>query len=233
MNATQLNRAADWLGARLNNDHSGVTMNAPEHITQSLATLPIGAAVEGGFFAGLYKFDDGTTRALIVAPKAEGEHKPAVWIPRYKDVPGAKSWNDGRANTTAMAEAGSKLAQWALGLRIAGFDDWFIPSQDEQELLYRAFKPTAQQNGLYARSGINLSAIEPTRPYTLESPAQTGIELFREGGAEAFEADVYWTSTQHAAISLFAWAQWFLYGYQDGSGKDYKLRARAVRSVAI
>lgn len=201
--------------------------------TQSLATLPIGTAIEGGFLAGFYKLDDGIQRALIVAPKAEGEHKSAIWIPKYKEVPGAKSWNDGLANTGAMAEDGSKLAQWARGLRIGGFDDWHIPAQDQLELAYRAFKPTTAQNALYGRSGINVSAVVPTRPYSLDTPAQTAIEAFREGGAESFEADAYWTSTQHAANSDDAWAQWFDHGSQRSDGTDNELRARAVRSVTI
>lgn len=234
MTPAQLNGTAGWLGERLDHHHSGATMNSPEDRTKSILSLPIGAAIEGGFLAGFYELDDGALRALIVAPKADGEHKPAVWIPRYKDVPGAKSWNNGLANTDAMADAGSKVAQWARGLRIGGFDDWHLPAQDQLEIAYRAFKPTGDHNSLYARSGINLSAIEPTRPYTLALPALTAIEAFRDGGAQAFETEGYWTSTQHAAYSDYAWYQ----GFDDGSQSDNgttstKLRARAVRSVTI
>lgn len=90
----------------------------------------LGTAMAGGFYAGRIRLDDGTVYALIVAPKAEGEHKPAQWIGGYKDVPGAISYNDGLANTGAMAEAGSDLARWARDLRIGGHDDWYLPSQD-------------------------------------------------------------------------------------------------------
>jgi len=196
--------------------------------------LPIlGTEMDGGFYAGRIRLDDGRVYALILAPKDEGEHKPAAWISGNKDVPGALSYNDGLANTEAMAAAGSKLAKWARGLRIAGHDDWYIPSQDELEVIYRNLKPTAQGNWCYARSGINLSAVEPTRPYTPELPAQTQAELFKEGGQQALDPDWYWTSTKHIASSGYAWCQYFLIGVQYSFHTNYELRARAVRRLAI
>ncbi|NDU91584.1 MAG: DUF1566 domain-containing protein [Ferrovum sp.] len=188
--------------------------------------------MQGGFFAGLIR-SNGEIRALILAPKALGEKAPSIWIPDYEDVPGAKSFHDGMANTKAMAEAGSKLAKWALDLDIDGFNDYYIPALDEQEILYRAFKPTTDTNSQWARSGINLSAVEPTWPYTEDFPAQTALDDFKAGGSESFEADWYWTSTQHAADSDSAWFQYFTFGYQDSWGKGRKLRARAIRSIPL
>ena len=193
----------------------------------------LGTSMGDGYYAGRIRLDDGQVYALIVAPKDEGEHKPAVWIPDDQDVPGAKSYNDGLANTTAMAEAGSKLAKWARDLRIGGHDDWYLPSQDELEIIYRNLKPTTEQNWCYARSGINLSAVTPTRPYTPDLPVQTPAELFKAGAEQAFEAAWYWTSTQHVSDSTFAWYQDFDDGSQGCSNKFSKLRARAVRRLAI
>lgn len=195
--------------------------------------IPIGVPIEGGFFAGTIQLDDGTRYGLVVAPKADGQHADTLWIDEYKDAPGAQSYNDGLANTIAMADAGSALAQWARSLRIAGHDDWYIPSQDELELCYRNLKPTADQNYCSARSGTNLSAVPPTRPYTTTLPAQTTAKPFTENGNEAFDAAGYWSSTQHAAISDFAWYQSFSYGNQDYYYTDGKLRARAVRRIPI
>jgi len=192
----------------------------------------IGTALDGGFYAGRVVID-GKPYALIIAPKAEGELADMEWIDDYQDVPGATSWNDGLANTNAMAAAGSKLALWARDLRIAGHADWYLPSQDELEILYRNLKPTSAENSQWARSGINLSAIEPTRPYTPTEPAQTMAEAFRQGGEQAFEPDWYWSSPQHAANSDSAWGQYFSNGYQDGHGKSYGGRARAVRRLPL
>lgn len=199
-------------------------------VTQQAPAL--GSRVEGGFFAGLIR-SNGEIRALIVPPKALGEKAPSIWTPNYKDVPGAKSFHDGMANTRAMAESGSNLAQWALDLSIDGCSDYHIPALDEQEIIYRAFKPTADKNSQWARSGINLNAAEPTWPYTPDFPAQTALDAFRAGGTEAFEADSYWTSTQHAARSDSAWCQNFRDGTQDNWTKDNELRARAVRSILL
>ena len=204
-------------------------MNAP--IT---TTAPaIGESFAGGFFAGLFLLDDGTRYGLIVAPKGEGQHDDTAWIDNYKAVPGAHSYNNGFANTEAMAEAGSDLAKWARSLRIGGNDDWYLPSQDELEICYRNLKPTTEENYCYARSGINLSAVPPTRPYLPSSPVQTSAETFREAGAEAFDDVWYWSSTQHAADSGYAWSQSFSSGDQYDNDASSRLRARAVRRISI
>jgi len=192
----------------------------------------LGTSMGGGFYAGRVRIES-TVYALIVAPKAEGEHKGAIWIPSHKDVPGAKSYDDGLDNTRAMADAGSKLATWAIDLRIGGNDDWYLPSQDELEIIYRNLKPTTDKNWCYARSGINLSAVEPTRPYTSDFPVQTLAEAFKTGGEQTFEPEWYWSSTQHASLSDYAWFQGFASGSQDVNGKSSELRARAVRRLPI
>ncbi len=195
-------------------------------------TAILGTSMDGGFYAGRIFIGD-QPFALIVAPKAEGEHDETKWIANYKDVPGALSYFDGMSNTKAMAEAGSQLAKLGLDLRIGGLDDWYLPSQDELEIIYRNLKPTTETNSCYARSGINLSAITPTRPYTPDFPLQTQAEAFIEGGEQAFEADWYWSSTQLASGSDGAWTQYFDYGDQNDGGKSAALRARAVRRFPI
>ncbi len=196
-------------------------------------SLPvIGTSMGGGFYAGSIRIAD-QVFALIVSPKAAGEHQPTVWIPKTKDVQGAKSYNDGLTNTQAMAEAGSNLAKWALGLEIGGENDWYLPSQDELEIIYRNLKPTIDTNSCYARSGINLSAFDPTSPYTPDLPNQTLAEPFQNGGAEAFDDNWYWSSTQHVSDSDYAWYQHFDHGDQYYDYASSKLRARAVRRLPI
>ncbi len=201
--------------------------SSPDEITPILGT-----AMGGGYYAGRILID-GQAYALIVAPKAEGEREDVEWIDNVKSASDAKSYYDGLANTSAMAVAGSQLAQWARDLRIAGADDWYLPSQDELEIIYRNLKPGTRQNYCYARSGINLSAVTPTRPYTPEHPVQTCAEAFQLGAPEAFELGWYWTSTQHAADSDYAWAQRFDDGIQYGFSTNNQFRARAVRRLAI
>lgn len=198
-----------------------------------LPTLPaIGTPMPGGLLAGHIRIGE-QNFALIVAHKAEGDHDDIKWNENNKMVDGATSYFDGLANTAAMLSVGSKLAEWVRGLRIGGFDDWYLPSQDELEIMYRNLKPTTDSNYQYGRSGINMSALPPTYPYTPSLPAQTAVQAFQRGNAEAFEPARYWSSTQHAADSDCAWGQDFDDGYQRNSGKDDEWRARAVRRVAI
>lgn len=185
----------------------------------------IGTSMDKGFYAGRIRID-GNPFALIIPPKAESEHE-GIWIPRYKNVPDALSYSDGQANTEAMAKAGSKIAQKALDLGM------YIPSVDELEIAYRNLKPTTNKNSCWYRSGINMSAVEPTAPYTPDFPLQTNAELFKEGGVEAFATEAYWTSTQHASDSDYAWFQDFYNGTQDSSSKNFKLRVRFFRRLAI
>jgi hypothetical protein len=200
----------------------------------SIAEIPtiIGTAMGGGFYAGGIRIGD-EVRALIVAPKAEGELQDIAWNDIYKSIEGAKSYNNGLANTIAMADGGSKLGKWARDLRIAGHDDWYIPSLDELEVIYRNLKPTTEENWCYMRSGINLHAITPTEPYTPDFPLQTQAELFKVGESEALEARWYLASTRFASDSYCAWGQDFSNGSQYFTGKYDELRARAVRSLVI
>lgn len=203
--------------------------NTAEQIVHETPTVP-GTPYDGGFCVGRF-LCNGEPHLLIVAPKAAGEHDDAEWHTEYSDIAGAQSYCDGLANTQAMAEAGSELAQWALGLNIDGHADWYLPAQDELELCYRALKPTTDDNYLYGRSGINVSAAPPTYPYTADAPAQTPVEAFQVGGSEAFDEAWYWSSTQHASLSGGAWCQGFGAGGQDSSLKASQLRARAVRKI--
>jgi len=48
-----------------------------------------------------------------------------------------------------------------------------------------------------------------------------------------FEEDWYWSNTPDAGAESYAWFQDFSYGCQSSNRKGLKLRARAVRRVAI
>lgn len=185
----------------------------------------IGDFIEGGFFAGVININ-GQLFGIAVAPKAEGEKEPTTWGKLDQHIEAASCY-DGAANTAAMAEAGSELAQWALGLNINGYSDWYIPSRDELELIYRNLKPTQKENWASFRDGDNPSSAPAGYPYTKTEPARTTAPNFQNGEAEAFEESWYWASTQYSADG--AWLQDFVNGYQLYVRKDDQGRARAVR----
>ena len=197
-------------------------MNAPEK-----ALPPIGIQMKGGIFTGQIRVGNDVFN-LITAPKTVGKFE-GEWNGSYTSVEGAKSLCDGLTNTLAMAEAGSELAKQVLALDHDGCKDFYIPSADELELMYRAFKPSTDENSQYNRSGINVSAVPPTYPYTVDSPAQTQLEAFQADGTEAFEETWHWSSTQHAAHSDCAWIQNFEGGVQDYDNEYGTYVARAVR----
>ena len=193
--------------------------------------LPLlGAALAGGFYAGQIRVGE-EFFALIVSPKATGEHKRIEWAKDLKLVDGARSFFDGLANTQAMAEHGSALADWAIGLRIADHADWYLPSRDELELCYRNLKPTTKEN--YFRRGDNPSSVPVGYAYSLEVPFQTAAEGFKADEPEAFDESWYWSSTQSAGRSACAWVADFSDGLQGSGHKDGACRSRAVRRLVI
>lgn len=199
--------------------------------TIAKAALPaIGAAFEGGFFAGQFTLN-GETYGLIVAPKAQGELEEARWGIPGEDLQAAISFNDGMANTRTMAEAESDLARWMLALDINGFADWYLPSRDELEICYRNLKPTEQHNYCSFRDGENPSTAPVSYPYTATNPAQTQASAFAEGGEEAFAPRWYWASTPCSPYG--AWIQLFAGGLQDYGHKGNEYRARAVRRFKV
>lgn len=204
-------------------------MNAAAQAAPAVMTLPeIGQPFGGGFFTGIYQ-QDGKRYAVITAPAAhelEGE-----WGAYGEKVDGARSLTDSRANTEAMAEAGSELAKQVLALEIGGFTDWAIPARDVQELQYRHLKPTTQENYCWGRDGENPSSVPVGELYTEESPVQTTVEAFKAGSPEAFQPRWYWSSSQRSAY--YAFLMYFVGGSQHDNAKGLEFRVRPVRSMLI
>ncbi len=191
----------------------------------------IGAALAGGFYYGMINVG-AETFALIVSPKLVGEYV-GPWNGSNASVAGAEHYADGYANTTALVEAGSEMAQWARSLNIDGYNDWYIPARDELELLYRHLKPTDDDNSESFRDGDNPSSVPVGYPYTETSPGQTTVDAFKQGGEQALAPNWHWASTQYAPTPYSAWSQNFDHGYQDSTHGSYAGRARAVRRLKI
>ncbi|MCV4287924.1 DUF1566 domain-containing protein [Pseudomonas capsici] len=205
-------------------------MSAVEKAAQS-ATLPaIGDAYGGGFVIGITRDTETGVRRLHIT--AGGGHElSGAWGKYGEKIAGADSFTDSRANTEAMAAAGSEIAQKTLALSIGGFDDWAIPARDVQELQYRNFKPTTAENWQYGRSGDNPSSEPVGKLYSEENPAQTAHEVFRYGGPEAFKGRAYCSSSQRSAD--YAFGMHFDGGYQENFTKSFEFLVRPVRSEII
>ncbi|WP_110970828.1 DUF1566 domain-containing protein [Pseudomonas huaxiensis] len=203
---------------------SAVEKAAPEVI------LVIGQPYGGGFFSSITVDPETGNRFRNITAGAEHELVGA-WGKYGVKIEGADSFVNGRANTEAMAAAGSELAQKVLALTIGGHNDWAIPARDQQEPQYRHFKPTTEANWQYARSGDNPNSEPVGLLYSEEDPVQTAHEAFREGGPEAFRDAAYWSSSQRSADGAFYML--FVGGIQYDLGKGLELRVRPVRSELI
>jgi hypothetical protein len=189
-----------------------------------------GVRFEGGFYTGNIRVGV-DLYALITAPRDRGRHEPVAWNSMNKRVEKACSFTDGAANTKAMANGGSAIAKWALALNIEGINDWYLPSRDELELIYRHFKPGARPNYYVYRNGENANSVPKGFPYSSGNPEQTTIPWFREGNAEALANEWFWSSTQYSAH--LAWGQFFNEGCQDLTTKESAGWAVAVRRVKV
>jgi hypothetical protein len=197
------------------------------------AAIPdIGAAYEGGFFAGQIGTGGVATHNLVVAPLSSGQTSDQ-WKTSNTSTSGTSSDIDGPANTAAQIAAGAAshpCADFCNNASIGGFSDWYMPAKNELEVCYFNLKPTTTANN--TSSGINPNAV-PARAanYTAGNPAQTSAAAFQTGGAEPFFDFYYWSSTQFSAN--YASVQSFDNGDQQLFIKTLSYRVRAVRRVAV
>jgi len=204
---------------------------ASNSITPALA---IGSAYEGGYFAGqISTAGNGIADYnLVIGPKATAQASSQAFKTSRTNDAGAVSVIDGPGNSASMNDASHPAAQFCEGLTIGGYTDWYLPAQNELEVCYFNLKPTTSSND--TSSGINANAV-PARAsnYTTGNPAQTTAADFKGVGAQKFDTNSYWTSTQSASTTAFCHA--FYYGTQNSQFKDstYALRTRAVRRVAV
>ena len=199
-------------------------------------TLPaIGAAFGGGFFAGqISTAGNGIADYnLVVGPKSTSQTTN-----QYKNAQtataGADSVINGPQNTADMVADGNSTvypcAHFCNDLSTGGQTDWYMPAKNELEVCYFNLKPAITSNN--TSSGINANAV-PARAsnYTAGTPARTSASAFQAGNSEAFDSDIYWSSTETSATN--ASAQGFYYGTQYSRNKDNSDRVRAIRRVAV
>lgn len=199
----------------------------------------IGAAYEGGFFAGAisHTANGVATHLLIVAPAATGATGTGYtlttnkqWKTTNTTTAGTTSSFDGAANSANMNDANHPAAEFCETLSIGGYTDWYLPARYELDIAYENLKPTTTSNN--TSWGVNVYSV-PARASnrTAGAPAQTSVAAFQSGGAEAFVAGGHWSSTE--ASSTSAWRLFFDDGFQFNGFKYTNTRVRAFRKLAL
>ena len=206
---------------------------ASNSITPSVPA--IGAAFEGGFYAGQIGVAGVATHYLIIGPIASAQNASIQWKNANTATTGADSVINGPQNTADMVADGNSTvypcAHFCNDLTIGGFSDWYMPAMNELEICYYNLKPTTASNN--TGGGANLNAV-PARAsnYTTSDPAQTSVAAFQSGGSEAFADANYWCSTEFSDTN--ARRQGFGNGFQaTNNTKDNLFSVRAVRRVAV
>jgi hypothetical protein len=196
--------------------------------------VAIGAAYEGGFYAGLIGVSGTATHFLVIGPLSTAQSR-FVWKNANTATAGADSDINGPQNTADIVADGNSTvypcAHFCNDLSTGGQTDWYMPAINELEVCYFNLKPTTTSNN--TSSGINPNAV-PARAsnYTSGNPAQTSAVDFQSGGSEVFTSAFYWSSTEFSATT--ARFHSFYDGYQiNGRNKTSDYRVRAVRRVAV
>lgn len=209
--------------------------------TSSVPLPSIGAAVEGGYYAGQISTTANSvaTHFLIVAPRSSGQSGLLQLKTSLSATAGTSSVIDGPTNSANMNDASHPAAQFCEGLTIGGYTDWYLPAKNELEVCYYNLKPTSTGvNPNNTSSGANTNAV-PSRAsnYTSTDPAQTTATDFQTGNAQAFDTadgtDYRWSSTQSVEEDTRTWIQRFNIGQQVYINKTNTYLSRAVRRVAV
>lgn len=77
------------------------------------------------------------------------------------------------------------------------------------------------------------SAMDWAKELGGDLPTRAELILLYENHKDKFEERAYWSNTQHATGSSYAWGQGFGNGSQNYWFKNSELRARAVRRLII
>lgn len=156
----------------------------------------VGDAYQGGYYFGTMLFD-GQHYAMVVAPKASEVSAPLSSA--YSELPqfpgtlisGRDICSWVLANVSGGASIEAILS--ATGYNGGGFNDWYLPSTWELELLYRNLKPSTTANNTF--TGSNPYSVPTGSTYSAGSPTQTAVAAFKTGGAQALIATPYLSAT--------------------------------------
>ena len=214
---------------------------------------PVGTVYKGGVYAGLITID-GIQYRIILSNAVYESSKPMTSAFFGAIAANSTSTNNGYANTVAIKSLGNSTnypaAWYATSISVAGdnfgdpaYTDWYLPSRDEWEICYRAFKPSTQFNTTGDRQaigdglpqGTNAYSIPPRGGYTTTDPPVTTLTAFQTTlQANAYQigarnVDQYWTSSRSPTQSVYSY---LMVGNSGGASLgNYHSDFRLVRPI--
>lgn len=231
-------------------------------LVTGVSTPPVPPAVgtfwegQGGYYTATYTWM-GARYALVLAEKSAeaswssttGSYTTA-WA--SATAPAGLSTIDGKNNTAlyqAQHATKNKATKHCVDYRGGGYDDWYLPSFWEMEMVCSAFKPTTDLNTTLGDTTLLRTYQNPytlTPLWTDTSPTQTTVSAFISLNAQAFTATgntgCYLTScsvfnTGSAVGTDQSLANYVriqdLFFYNRYSPTDYVFIARPVRRVYL
>jgi uncharacterized protein (TIGR02145 family) len=165
----------------------------------------VGEQFGGGVVFHVYRDASGTERGLVVA--LNNQSNGAAWSNVTNSLAGASSSWDGLANSNAIvSQTGhtSSAAKLCLDYSNGGFDDWYLPSKDELNLLW-----------------INLFNVNRV----LQTISQSA--LIFPVSVEKF----YWSSSEF--VSNFSWYLANYGNPNSYDNKNSVFQVRAIRAYSI
>lgn len=205
---------------------------------RSISIPEIGAAFEGGYYAGLFSLNGNglATHALVVAPKDLGGQASSL---RHKVTnnwtPGTLSEFDGVQNTNAMITAGienHEAAEFCVNLSINGYTDWYLPALAELKIAYVNLKPSTTENAT-PFYGINNYSVPLQGEYLANDPTASISEPFLTGGLQSFTEATFWSSTETTGQPGSAKTISFSNGFENSASKTFAYSVRAFRRVPL
>ena len=179
----------------------GITIFGGVNITPPPPPAPppsIGDSYGGGYYGGTVNIF-GTLYYLVVAPKATGQSNGS-W---GEGVYSIKSLIRGYETSVGLVStngASAAAAYFCRNLTIGGYNDWYLPSRYEQDIIFQNLAPTGGARN--TDNGINpYSVPERTANRTSSVPGQTAVTLFQSGNAQAYDTGTYyWTSSEGGTL---------------------------------
>lgn len=142
---------------------------------------------EGGYYAGIWTHPSGAEYHLIVAP-VEFDVAAANWTETTGEVPGARSNVNGPENTAALLALSKQAwaAEFCAGTSIDGHSDFYLMSCGTYDWDVDGGRDASE--ALFIVNALGAGSSSPN---------------FGSSGPQAFQADFYWSSTEHSYSSGF------------------------------